>query len=117
MKYCSHCGAVVDDNAVICTHCGCVVDEAAYNGGSSANAKPNKSLDTAIKVFMVLGTIMMAFSVIGLIWSIPMTVSFFRSSAANTKVGTGFKVCTLLFVSLIAGVLLLIRDESGYYEK
>ena len=25
MKYCSHCGAQIDDNAVICVKCGCSV--------------------------------------------------------------------------------------------
>lgn len=25
MKYCSHCGAPIDDNAVICVKCGCSV--------------------------------------------------------------------------------------------
>ena len=27
MKYCTHCGAEIDDKAVLCTKCGCAVGE------------------------------------------------------------------------------------------
>lgn len=27
MKYCTHCGAEIDDNAVICLNCGCAVNQ------------------------------------------------------------------------------------------
>lgn len=35
MKFCSHCGAQIDDNAVICVKCGCAV----------APMSPNKAND------------------------------------------------------------------------
>jgi hypothetical protein len=52
------------------------------------------------------------FSLLALAWRIPMTVHVFRSRANGTPIGTGFKVCTLLFVSFIGGILLLI-DKSN----
>lgn len=31
MKFCSHCGAQIDDNAVICVKCGCAVATASQS--------------------------------------------------------------------------------------
>ncbi len=36
MKYCSHCGAQIDDQAEICIHCGCRVARTQSGGGYSA---------------------------------------------------------------------------------
>ena len=43
-----------------------------------------------------------------------MFISFFRRVKDGRRVGIAFKICTLLFVSLIAGVLMLCRDEDVY---
>ena len=63
-------------------------------------------MDTLIKTFMIIGTIAMGLSTVGiaLFWCIPMTIHYFKNSY---WVGTGFKVCTLLFVNTFAGILLL----------
>ena len=64
-------------------------------------------LKTAAKVFMILGCISFGWTLIGLAWSIPMTVTVFHRFRDNEPVGTGLKVCTLLFLNVIAGILLL----------
>ena len=47
-----------------------------------------------------------------LFWCIPMTVVLSRKMKSNQPVGVGFKVCTLIFVNLISGILLLCRKEQ-----
>lgn len=42
-----------------------------------------------------------------LLWMIPMTVSYGKKITSGEKVGVGFKLCTLLFVNLISGILML----------
>lgn len=63
-------------------------------------------METAVKVFMLIGTISMTFMTmgIGLFWCLPMTIHYFRKPYL---VSTSFKVCTLLFVNTIAGILML----------
>lgn len=49
---------------------------------------------------------------IALIWQIPMTIYYYRCVTNKTKTSTGFKVCTLIFVSLIAGILMLCDKDD-----
>lgn len=72
----------------------------------------NSSLVTATKVFMIIGCIANAFFIIPLIWAIPMTISYFNAKNNDKTIGTGFKVCTLLFVSQIAGILMLCDSSN-----
>ncbi len=66
-------------------------------------------METCAKVFMILGTIIMAFSTLGisLFWCVPMTVHYFRNAS---WVSTGFKVCTMLLVSMLAGIIMLFDE-------
>lgn len=107
MKYCSHCGAEINDDAVICPHCGCPTKE--YN---EEKVSQNDSLTTAIKVFLIIGCVLRGTFVISLAWCIPMTVYAFKKLDNHEPIGIGFKVCTLLFVDLIAGILLLCQDSE-----
>ena len=104
MKYCTHCGAQIEDDAVVCVGCGRMVNEqpAAEPAGPSA-------LSTVALVFMIIGTVAMAISTccIGLAWCLPMTISYNKSRKNGTPVSTGFKVCSLLFVNTVAGILML----------
>lgn len=106
MKYCSRCGHEVVDEAEYCPNCGCRV---AGAGGSS---ETGQTLRTIAKVFMVIACVVNGFAILPLAWCIPMTVVYFNKVKNNEKVGIGFKVCSLLFVSLIAGILMLC-DEEG----
>ncbi len=107
MKYCTHCGAEVVDEAEICVHCGCKVEKSQKNSESN-------TLGTIAKVFMILGTIVMgcATFLIGLAWCIPMTISVCRKIDNHEPIGTGLKVCSLLFVNTIAGILLLCMNDN-----
>lgn len=184
MRYCTHCGEQIDDEAVFCVHCGKAVNsEGKYsepkvkycchcgselkdgadfcvNCGCRATPEPakeaksydkDKILTIIAKVFMIItcadiGLVVVSFSfafswlgftallfgadgagvvyyelisfliyafafAIPLAWCIPMTVSLFKSSKENRPVSIGFKICVLIFVSLVAGILLLCRKE------
>lgn len=104
MKFCSKCGAQVADEAVVCVGCGCAIETAPA-------AKKSSGLTTAAKVFMVLGTIFMGIYIIPLAWCIPMTVVYCNKVKRNEPIGVGFKVCCLLFVSLLGGVFMLCDKE------
>lgn len=81
------------------------------------------------KVFLILGTILnplvislnlaeslsssemiIVFTIISLItlsWCLPMTIVYFHKIKSGARIGTGFKICTLIFVSQVAGILML----------
>ncbi len=44
---------------------------------------------------------------VALLWVVPMTVYYFKSMKKKEPVGMAFKVCTLIFVNVIPGVLML----------
>lgn len=115
-KYCSHCGEAVLNDAVVCPKCGCSLSTTMATSGSG--------LQTAAKVFMIISCVLYAmlgilvlFSggvfvyLIPLLWAIPMTLHYFKATKSGKPVGTGFKVCTLLFVSLVAGILMLCDNR------
>ncbi len=62
-------------------------------------------------IFCLIGTICMGWTIIPLIWCIPMTVRVYRYYKGTADCGVGFKVCTLLFVSFIGGILLLCAPD------
>ena len=47
-----------------------------------------------------------------LAWCIPMTIHFARKLKNGESVGTAFKVCTLLFVNIIAGILMFCMPKE-----
>lgn len=105
MKYCSRCGAQADDDVAFCASCG-----AAFPAPSKP--KTRSALQTAAAVFMVIGCVTYGWSLLPLAWLIPMTVVYFRRTREGGNVGLGFKICTLLFVNLIAGILMLCDGED-----
>ena len=118
--YCVHCGKELSDEAIVCPNCGCATDSDViirnHGGHTAANQVDTRyhGGHTAAKVFMVIGCILTSLSgaLIPLCWTLPMTIIYFNRTNAGLKVGTGFKVCTLLFVSLIAGILMLCEDDA-----
>lgn len=50
-------------------------------------------------------------SLVPLIWVLPMSKKIFKAINEGTTLTTGFKVCTLLFVNLVAGILLLCSND------
>lgn len=81
------------------------------NPNVSAPVKQD-GLGIAAKVFMIIGCVAQGCLLVPLAWMIPMTISFSRKLKSGEKVGVGFKICTLLFVNMIAGILMLCRSEK-----
>ena len=108
MKFCQKCGKEIADEAVICPGCGCAVsNEKSEKGG-------NDGLAVASKIFLILACIGQGFLILPLAWCLPITISICNRMKRNEPVGTGLKVCALLFVNLIAGILLLCRSDEKY---
>ncbi|MBE7018110.1 MAG: zinc-ribbon domain-containing protein [Ruminococcaceae bacterium] len=108
MKYCTHCGAQMHDEAVICIKCGCSV---APQTPAPVKEKDD-TMEIVVKVLMILSCIAQGWLLIPLAWCIPMTVSVFHSFRDNKPISTGMKVCVLLFVNLISGILLLCMKDD-----
>lgn len=110
MKYCAKCGNELLDEALVCPKCGCAV-EGVKNPVTAGNPS---GLKTVANVFMIIGCVvgaMMAF-LIPLAWCLPMTISYNRKIKQGEPVSVGFKVCCLLFVNVIAGILMLCDNEN-----
>ncbi|MBQ4100195.1 MAG: zinc-ribbon domain-containing protein, partial [Oscillospiraceae bacterium] len=96
MKFCTKCGSQLADNAAFCGACGCSVDnsQSAYQNPNQVAVSHSKQADSgltiAAKVFMILGTVFLGFSIIPLAWCIPMTVSYFNNVKYNRPIGVGF---------------------------
>ena len=135
MKYCAKCGTELFDDAVICVKCGCLTEDQSTpiyqqptpNQWTENPSQPigvpltmqntfakSNSNTTTVKVFLILGTVLMALYTfcIGLAWCLPMTLSYCNKVKRGEPIGTGFKVCCLLFVSLIAGILMLCDNND-----
>ena len=116
MKYCTKCGTQLDDDAMFCSACGAAVDVSASADTPAPVYAPRLQpaqtsvIKTIAKVFMLISCIGMGIWLIPLAWTVPMTVVYWNRVRDHQPVGTGFKVCTLLFVNLIAGILMLCDD-------
>ena len=108
MKYCSTCGAEVNEEAVICVKCGCNISQ----GSKSTEKNGNDGLAVASKIFLILGCIAQGWLLIPLAWCLPITISICNKMKNGEPVGAGLKVCSLLFVNLIGGILLLCRSDE-----
>ena len=139
MPYCQNCGAQVPDTASFCSECGSKIQR-SNTGYTQANTQDNgyytynaydgsytptqrvvpemrpvrpkdDTMATVIKIFMIIGCVSIGWMLIPLAWCIPMTVSVFRSLDSGVPISTGMKVCTLLFVNLVAGICMLCADD------
>lgn len=111
MKFCKHCGSQLEDEAVVCVNCGCATEEAAP--AAAATVSGPSTLQTVAKVFMILGCIAGAFCfLIPLCWCIPMTLHYSKAVKEGQPVSVGFKICSLLFVSQVAGILMLCDSNN-----
>ena len=116
MKYCANCGTALADEANACSNCGAFVNASTQNAAPAAaptasSPKSESGLVTAAKILMIISTVAQGWMLIPLAWCIPMTVSYFNAIKYNRPVSMALKVCTLLFVNTIAGVLMLCDQE------
>ena len=121
MKYCKYCGQEMADDARYCPKCGAPQDQeqvVATPKVESTQQQPRKGmgewnpLQIAAFVLMIITTVGVGWSIIPLAWCIPMTVSYYNKINNREKVSVGFKVCTIIFVNLIAGILMLVDNEE-----
>ena len=109
MKYCAKCGKELLDEAIICMGCGCSTEPTTTV--IPQTAQPISGLQMAAKILMIIGTVIMGLYIIPLAWCLPITLSYCKKLKNNEPVSTGFKVCSLLFVSLIGGILMLCDNN------
>ena len=109
MKFCVHCGGEIHEEAVVCVKCGRSVESPKP---VVANTNNDDTMSTVVKVFLIIGCIAQGWMILPLAWCLPITISVFNSFRDKKPIGTGLKVCTLLFVNLIAGVCLLCMNDD-----
>ena len=97
------------DEAVYCPKCGCAA--APITRLVSNSISSNDTMNLLIKIFMIIGCVSFGWMLLPLAWCIPMTVSVFRKIDNKEPISTGFKICVLIFVNIVAGILLLVQDE------
>ena len=72
----------------------------------------DRNLRLVAFIFMLLSLIGTCWLIIPLAWMIPMTVISWRIYKGQKPNTTAFGVCTLIFASLVAGILLLISTKD-----
>ena len=122
-QYCPNCGAKVTEGSSFCSSCGYNLREQkntqtqqqpVYTVNVSAQKRQyNSTAAEIIKVFLVLTCIGLGLLIIPLAWCIPMTVTTFKRLDRNEPLGTGLTVCTMLFVNLIAGIIMICIDNDS----
>lgn len=135
-KYCIHCGNQILSEAVVCPKCGSSVGK---NKRNISEADKSRVLKLAAKIFMLIavgsciangvgamlsstwfmlggGSFVISHaifsSLIPLAWIVPMTMHYFKATKNNQPISIGFKVCSLIFVSFIAGILMLCDGNN-----
>lgn len=112
--YCVKCGAKINDEAMFCSECGAPTTNnqpKAEPVTTAPTAKKDDTLQIVAKVFMIISCVVTGFYLIPLAWTIPMTIHYCNKIKNNEPVGTGFKICTLLFVNTVAGILMLCDKD------
>lgn len=116
-KYCTKCGAKMPSSFSICTNCGKFFEKENTNTTNQTkydftSTKPNKHVyQIIIFIFMIISTIYLATFIIPLFWCIPMTITYWNKIRKNEKVSITFKICSLIFMGIIPGLLMLFEDE------
>lgn len=95
-------------------------DETVYEAHIIENGRPAYGMDSQDStlrliafVFCVISTVTAGWMLIPLAWMVPMTVcawGIYKGRRPNT---TAFGVCTLIFVSLVGGILLLVSKKDA----
>ena len=110
MKYCPDCGTQLADQAAFCTNCGHKLD-AAPNRSINIAPPNDESLQIIVKIFLILGCIVLGWMILPLAWCLPITLTILGKLKRAEPISVGLKVASLLLVSPIAGIVLLLRDN------
>ncbi len=68
--------------------------------------------ETAL-TFFVIFSIYFWFVSVAAAWIVPMTINYFKKSKANVPTTLTFKICTMIFVNFIAGLLMLCCEKNA----
>ena len=115
--FCRNCGKEVDNNAAVCPGCGVLVTETQTAPAptpvvSNEPSGANKVLGTIAKILLIVGVICTAWCVIPLAWTLPITIKINNRLKNNEPISTGLKICALILVNTVAGILLLCRKDN-----
>ena len=138
--FCTNCGNQVADGTSFCPNCGAsitaapapaAVPAAAYQrtyqqqayqqqayqqpyGAAAATYSREKSGGMLMAAFIlcVVSAVVSAPAIFPLAWMIPMTIHAYKIYKGEKPNTTAFGVCTLLFVNLIGGILMLVSDKE-----
>ncbi len=72
----------------------------------------DKTLKLVAFIFNLVSTISIGWLLVPLAWMIPMTIISYGIYKGTKKNTTAFGVCTLIFVSLVGGILLLVAKKE-----
>ncbi len=111
MKYCVHCGGEIHEEAVVCVKCGRSVE--LHKPVITNTTGSDDTMSIVVKVFLIIGCIAQGWMILPLAWCLPITISVFNCLQNKKPISTGLKVCTLLFVNLIAGICLLCMNDEA----
>jgi len=109
-KYCARCGAEIYSDAVVCLNCGCSVQQPKKDITTASDTE--EILTTIVKVFLIIGCISQGWLIVPLAWCIPITMSIFKSLREKQSISMGMKICTTIFVNIVAGVCLLCMNDE-----
>ncbi|MBR3674943.1 MAG: zinc ribbon domain-containing protein [Bacilli bacterium] len=131
--YCHHCGKEVGRGNKFCPHCGVLLQEDEYGerpgeyddvvdepkpAGKKTiiNESTKRDLDTVVKILMIVITVLTGFAIIPLLWTIPMTMTALDRIKKKEPYGLVLSICTLLFMAVAPGVVMIIRDADTYTD-
>lgn len=117
--FCKNCGTKLEDNINFCPVCGCnqnqnnTINQTKVEE-TSKNDNLYRSDDHTIRmisfIFCLLATIFTGWLILPLAWCIPLTIRCYNWYKYNRYMGIGVKICILLFVSQIGGILALVDN-------
>ena len=68
-------------------------------------------------MFANFGVVGIWMKALPLAWVLPMTLNYIKKSKANEPTTLAFKICTLIFVSLLVGVLMLCCEQNAEKQE
>lgn len=136
MAYCRKCGNMIPDTSTYCIYCG---NPTSSNTQVKPN---QQGLETAIKIMffvsyilnigamfiavvslclIILGLTLYVILPFGLVfllvliplaWMIPMHVYCVTKLNNREPIGLGFKICTLILINVVLGILLICHNDD-----
>lgn len=73
---------------------------------------PIGGLGKTAKVFLLIAIIIKYILILPLAWVLPMHIYYSKHIRRRIKISTGYKVCVLIFVGLVPGILMLCDHKN-----